>query len=874
MRVSKITDVIITSPDDPEYIAGLVGLCLTLEGIESSTFDVGAWKKPYLFDREYTSNKVMYKLWWRGVDLQSHAPNQTVGTDQTFDIYKKLRQSLRFIRVWGPPGLYKALSPSLRLTARLRKLCLEIVEIPELSEGMPLVPNLLSRWDPCLELYVQSATCTRVSNDASPDPGNPLPKKRRLEEENDIVENGEKTEDGREKNAHGGDKENDDGEEENDKEVKNDGKSGTRNPSRVYSIPLICGRGRKQLGKFLVEKAKALNIPPGKDFAKLKSGETVTLKDGRVIQPLDVCEPSVEGVPYIILNCSGEDDVRCIQTLPGFAQRCREFGTRGGLIINMSSAEANVPERLLGSKLFGDLRNQIVNVQCSENSCYAEHLSGIKPLESDMQPPPILFINTQLALNEIPASPFIDQQALIKALSTDLPDLFAHNEITCPKPSWFGRRIPMIPSAKVYTALVTKRAGGRSDNKMDCIECLDIASSADKVSGDLLSSIRKNNADLASFETSFKQLRRQNMLTHTCAITDSIPADLSVTLLGTGAAVPSKFRNVSSTLLRFGDDFSVLCDCGEGTLVQIFQATSAPQAQRLVQSIRCVFISHKHGDHINGLPEFSHYQYKRGDRRCDKLTIVAPDEMFDWCRRTCAPHHFIACEDFLVGLTPVLTSTGLSLLLRTAYVDHVGRFNISTTSFGARFRVTPGPASSHCDELQKLGNVLLEMTDERVAVSSADNLVSGGASTCVACRQHIDIGFSGDLSPTPDFSRLIEGVDILIHEATFEDELAHEAVARKHCTVSHCVEAGLSSRCRALIMTHFSQRYPSIPRIRVPVGSLSPAIIAFGMDFLRVPMTWCREADLSSVGEAFRTHRKVIASLQENLVRLTADDDA
>jgi ribonuclease Z len=42
-------------------------------------------------------------------------------------------------------------------------------------------------------------------------------------------------------------------------------------------------------GRFDVEKAKALQIPPGRIYGQLKRGETVTLADGRVINGTELC---------------------------------------------------------------------------------------------------------------------------------------------------------------------------------------------------------------------------------------------------------------------------------------------------------------------------------------------------------------------------------------------------------------------------------------------------------------------------------------------------------------------------------------------------------------------------------------------------------
>lgn len=45
-------------------------------------------------------------------------------------------------------------------------------------------------------------------------------------------------------------------------------------------------------GRFDVEKAQRLQIPPGRIYGQLKRGEVVTLDDGRVINGTDLCGPT------------------------------------------------------------------------------------------------------------------------------------------------------------------------------------------------------------------------------------------------------------------------------------------------------------------------------------------------------------------------------------------------------------------------------------------------------------------------------------------------------------------------------------------------------------------------------------------------------
>jgi ribonuclease Z len=73
---------------------------------------------------------------------------------------------------------------------------------------------------------------------------------------------------------------------------------------------------------------------------------------------------------------------------------------------------------------------------------------------------------------------------------------------------------------------------------------------------------------------------------------------MELEFLGTGAGVPAKHRNVTSTALRLLDERNAvwLFDCGEGTQMQILHSTIRPR------KIEKIFITHLHGDHIYGLP--------------------------------------------------------------------------------------------------------------------------------------------------------------------------------------------------------------------------------------------------------------------------------
>lgn len=79
--------------------------------------------------------------------------------------------------------------------------------------------------------------------------------------------------------------------------------------------------------------------------------------------------------------------------------------------------------------------------------------------------------------------------------------------------------------------------------------------------------------------------------------------------------------------------------------------------------------------------------------------------------------------------------------------------------------------------------------------------------------QPFKVTYSGDTKPCDALVELGLNSTLLIHEATMEDELYEDALAKMHSTVSQAIEQGHKMKAKFILLTHFSQRYAKIPRI-------------------------------------------------------------
>ena len=271
---------------------------------------------------------------------------------------------------------------------------------------------------------------------------------------------------------------------------------------------------------------------------------------------------------------------------------------------------------------------------------------------------------------------------------------------------------------------------------------------------------------------------------------------MKITFLGTSGSMPSKDRGASSVVVRRGREL-VMFDCGEGTQRQMVRAGIGFQRPMRV------FITHLHGDHVLGLPGL--LQSMSLLRRERKLHVYGPVGLVKFVQ---------AFSESLGGpLFPVIlyeiSEPGVIHEEKGYRIEAVNAVH-RTNSWSYGFFESPRPGRFNPERAKKLGlpegpiwNKLQHGDEVEV-----DGVIFRPEMVCGPPREGRSIIYSGDTSPNDDLIDLARGVDVLIHESTFLDELLDRAEEDGHTTASQAAEVAKSAGIGLLVLTHISSRYP------------------------------------------------------------------
>lgn len=265
--------------------------------------------------------------------------------------------------------------------------------------------------------------------------------------------------------------------------------------------------------------------------------------------------------------------------------------------------------------------------------------------------------------------------------------------------------------------------------------------------------------------------------------TGSSKADhLEFTTLGTGSSMPSKYRNVLSTLVHVPGEGYILLDAGESTyglLARRFgpgdNGWCGNGVDHILRNLRLLFVSHIHGDHHMGVARL--LRERRMLQPSTPIYLVTNNYTRYYLQE------YDAIEPLGFGDENVLVAIDNEDVL------------------GTRTGGESGAALREALHLESIRTVH----------------VSHRARNCYGVvlkhRDGWSLVFSGDTMPTDALVQAGRGASILIHEATMEDVEEVLAHAKGHSTIGQAIDVARRMEAEHVLLTHFSQRYPKLARL-------------------------------------------------------------
>jgi len=272
--------------------------------------------------------------------------------------------------------------------------------------------------------------------------------------------------------------------------------------------------------------------------------------------------------------------------------------------------------------------------------------------------------------------------------------------------------------------------------------------------------------------------------------------------LGTGAGRPTPQRSASAVALEYEGDV-ILFDCGEGTQVQLARSPLR------WGTIPAIFIGHLHGDHVSGLPGLLG-TWSLGDRSVP-LKVFGPPGMKSYLR-------FLQDLKTLWIQFPIevteIKKPGVILETEDYQVETI-RLNHIIECWGYVFREKDRPG--RFDE-EKAGQLKIPPGPLRARLVKGEDVVLGDGRKIRSNelvgpkRPGRSAAYCLDTAPCENAVALARGVDLLIHEATFDDSVRDEMQKWGHSTAGQAAETAREAKAKRLILTHVSPRYPD-PKI-------------------------------------------------------------
>ncbi|KAF2740839.1 hypothetical protein EJ04DRAFT_455244 [Polyplosphaeria fusca] len=532
-------------------------------------------------------------------------------------------------------------------------------------------------------------------------------------------------------------------------------------------------------GKFDVKRAEALGVKPGPKYAELTNGRSVQGANGATITPDMVLGPDKPAQTVAIF------DIPSLAYVEPLLQR--EELSHSSVIQGLSLCVWILGRGVLGHPSIAEFMqnmNNIEHVISSVDNCVnrlaldsaAEQTVRLGKVDPARYKLPHYDTNTLPQQNY--AHTNTGTTSLVKATVADR-----------------GLKFRIMPKFEKITKTIPP--------------LLDISTVEESLSPDIIELAKAAQQDAqndAEGLLAWKQLLAR--------------PDTEIITLGTGSAMPSKYRNVSATLVRVPSVGNYLLDCGENTLGQLQRVFTPLELRDVLKDLRMIWISHLHADHQLGTTSVIKAWYELVHKSVPTDSRPSMDSL--------------ATSISTYGLTVVSHEGMLRWLCEYSEVEDFGYSRIIPLEIRpARAVSETGSELYICPKTKQTYGIALRREDFETVFGLADiqacyvshcrgamavSLTFPNEALTESQTPPLKISYSGDCRPSNNFTRIGRNSTVLIHEATFDDELKSDAIAKKHSTTSEALGIGAKMNAKAVVLTHFSQRYQKIPVLQTVDG--------------------------------------------------------
>ncbi|KAJ0425836.1 hypothetical protein BJY00DRAFT_273837 [Aspergillus carlsbadensis] len=543
-------------------------------------------------------------------------------------------------------------------------------------------------------------------------------------------------------------------------------------------------KSRAVRGKFDPAKAMALNVEKGPNFSLLANGQNVTSKDGKVVTPEMVLGPERPGKGLAIIHLPTPDYVDSLVDRPEWTSEAVTSGLTAFIWV-LGPGIWSHPRLQKFVARMQLCRHIVSSPDFCPNYLVMQSAAGATIRLARLRPDNYLI-------------PVHDNRVSSESQSRSE----AGSENSSVVPAEPGLIIDMAPKFELNHSEVVPRLN----------------------TGLMIQQTPK--ATVARAEVISKRLQKQPAQEKLRQFLKDLPSpDAEIITLGTGSSLPSKYRNVSSTLLYVPGQGYYLFDCGEGTLGQLKRAFAPEKLQEVLQNLRLVWISHLHADHHLGtasvLKAWYHANYPEGvpppgkieadmatilqDKR---LFLVSEHSMIQWLEEYASVEDFGFAKITPLSAHPYQEYDQIKTTFHYRHCSAIGNYP-GRGSAGGSPKVTELQFGDN-STAPNLSRLLRQATGLSDLLTTYVPHCNGSMAVSLVFPNGFKASFSGDCRPSANFAKIGKDSTVLIHEATFNEDMVGSAIAKKHSTAGEAIEVGRKMRARAILLTHFSQRYQKV----------------------------------------------------------------